>query len=56
MQKPDHIQQQLTEQQMLVDGLKKAINNLMEQNAKVKSMINEALGIMVSPKLTDTHH
>lgn len=52
--KPDHIQQQLTEQQRQVDELKKAINNLMVQNAKVKAMINEAL--RGSPKLTDTNH
>lgn len=51
---PDHIQQQLTEQQRQVDEIREAINNLIAQNAKVKSLINEALG--VSPKLTDNHH
>ena len=56
IQFPDHIQQQLTEQQRLVDELRVAINILMVQDAKVKAMINEALGIGGSPKLTDNHH
>lgn len=53
---PDHIQQRLTDQQRQVDDLKHAINILMVQNDKVKSMINEALSIRVSPKLSDDHH
>lgn len=54
---PDHIQQQLTEQQRRVDEIREAIINLIAQTAKVKATIDEALeAIRVSPKLTDKHH
>jgi hypothetical protein len=52
--KPDHIQQQLTEQHRRVEELRVAIINLIAQNDEVKAIINEAL--RVSTKLTDNHH